>query len=181
MTKKKSLPAWAGCLLLVALTVIGTLRFWQPITEESGAEYTLRLERVYRSGSILCLDFGKDDDFRLPKGFECAALHDADALGREYRIIADYHAQRRGSDYYDVYALIGMDGTEYLTIEQSEANRVAMLPTRVALLVTLNAAVCALLIWADIRKKKALEATENMPEASAGEEDSTYEEEGDFS
>ena len=171
MTGKKALPAWAGCLLLIALTIVGTLRFWRPITEESGTEYTLRLERVYGSG-VLCLDFGKSNSFRMPKGFDDAALHEPEALGKEYTVIADYHARRpgRGSDYYDVYALTGADGTEYLTIEQSEMRRQELLPTRLALIIGLDGMACALLIWAERRKKKALEAAKLMEENTHEEE-----------
>lgn len=154
MMKKHPLPAWAGCLLLIGLTVWGTLQFWRPITAESGTRYTLRLERVYEARGAIWLDFGKSDDFRMPPDMDWDGLPETVFPGREYIVIADYHAKRRGSDYYDVYALTGADGTEYLTIEQSEARRQELLPRRLALIVGLDAAVCGLLLWVEHSKKK---------------------------
>ena len=155
MTGKIKLPAWAGCLLLIGLTLWGTLRFWQPITAESGTVYTLRLERVYVANGVTCLDFGQRDDFRLPKGLAYDALLEPAALGQTYTVVADYHASRRSSDYYDVYALTGADDTEYLTIEQSEARRVEQLPLRLALIIGLDALACGVLIWAEKRRARA--------------------------
>ena len=173
MMKKHPLPAWAGCLLLIGLTVWGTLQFWRPITAESGTRYTLRLERVYEARGAIWLDFGKSDDFRMPPDMDWDDLPETVFPGREYIVIADYHAKRRGSDYYDVYALTGADGTEYLTIEQSEARRQELLPRRLALIIGLDAAACCLLIWAERRRKKAAqpaaveEAPHETPDAPA--------------
>ena len=165
MMKKHPLPAWAGCLLLIGLTVWGTLQFWRPITAESGTRYTLRLERVYEARGAIWLDFGKSDDFRMPPDMDWDDLPETVFPGREYIVIADYHAKRRGSDYYDVYALTSADDTEYLTIEQSEARRQELLPRRLALIIGLDAAACCLLIWAERRRKKAAQpaAVEEAP------------------
>lgn len=152
--KKHPLPAWAGCLLLIGLTLWGTLQFWRPITADSGTRYTLRLERVYEACGTVWLDFGKSDDFRMPPDMEWEHLLTDAPLGQEYVVTADYHAKRRGSDYYDVYALTGADDTEYLTIEQSEARRQELLPRRLAIFVGLDAAVCGALIWVEHGRKK---------------------------
>ncbi len=170
--KKHPLPTWLGCLLMVALSIVGTWHFWSPITEASGTHYDLRLERAYFSGSTLWLDFGKDDDFRLPYADMDSELLRDSAVGQEYHIIADYHARRRGSDYYDVYALSGADGTAYLTISQSEAQRRGMLPLRITLFVLLDALICGLLIWADRRHKAAQQALDAIPDEPDTEEES---------
>ena len=126
--KKFPLPTWLGCLLLVALTFLGSLRYWLPITEDSGESYTLRLERAFVSNNTLWLDFGKSDHFRFPYAEADSPLLKASAVGKEYHITAEYHATRRNrSDYYEIYALTGADGTEYLTISQAEAQRLGML------------------------------------------------------
>ena len=151
---KHPIPAWAGCLLLIGLTVFGTLRFWRPITAESGTQYTLRLERMYVARGTTCLDFGMSDDFHMPPDMDWDTLPETAPVGREYIVIADYHAKRGGSDYYDIYALTGADGTEHLTIEQSEARRQELLPRRLALSVGLDAALCGLLLWVEHSKKK---------------------------
>ena len=170
MKKRIDLPAWALCLLLVGITLIGTFRLWLPITEDSGERYTLRLQRAYTVNNALWLDFGKSDDFRFPYADADSELLKSSAIGKEYHIIADYHARRRGSDYYDVYALTGADGTEYLTIAQSEAQRLGMLPLRITLLVVLDAAICGVVLWADKRKRKKLEALINTPDEPESEE-----------
>lgn len=170
---KHPLPAWAGCLLLIGLTVFGTLRFWRPVTAESGTQYTLRLERMYVARGTTCLDFGMSDDFHMPPDMDWDTLPETAPVGREYIVIADYHAKRRGSDYYDIYALTGLDGTQYLTIEQSEARRQELLPRRLALIIGLDAAACCLLIWTERRRKKAAqpaaveEAPHETPDAPA--------------
>lgn len=157
--KKHPLPAWLGCLLLIALTIVGTLRLWLPITAESGEEYILQLERAWMNGRTMCLDFaGADDLFHLPRDAALEALLEPEAVGRSYRIIADYHARRHGSDYYDVYALYSTDGKAYLTIDETEALRHSMLPLRITLVVLLDAAVCGLVLWRDGQRRKAAEA-----------------------
>ena len=170
---KHPIPAWAGCLLLIGLTIFGTLRFWRPITSESGTQYTLRLERMYVARGTTCLDFGMSDDFHMPPDMDWDTLPETAPVGREYIVIADYHAKRRGSNYYDIYALTGLDSTQYLTIEQSEARRQELLPRRLALIIGLDAAACCLLIWAERRRKKAAqpaaveEAPHETPDAPA--------------
>ena len=171
--KKFPLPTWLGCLLLVALTLLGSLRYWLPITEDSGESYTLRLERAFVSNNTLWLDFGKSDHFRFPYAEADSPLLKASAVGKEYHITAEYHATRRNrSDYYEIYALTGADGTEYLTISQAEAQRLGMLPLRITLLVTLNAVVCIVVIWADKRRRKTLTAADNAPDDPEEEEES---------
>ena len=167
MTNKIKLPAWAGCLLLIGLTIWGTLRFWQPITDESGTVYTLRLERVYVANRVTCLDFGQSNSFRLPEGLTFEVLLEPAALGQTYTVTADYRASRNSSrrSYYEVYALTGADGTEYLTIEQSEARRLEQLPLRLTLIVGLDILACGLLIWAEKRRAKAA-AEEQQHEAA---------------
>lgn len=157
--KKHPLPTWLGCLLLIALSIAGSWRFWVPITEASGERYHLQLQRTYFSGNTLWLDFGMSDDFRLPSADTDSRLLLSSAIGREYHIVADYHARRHGSDYYDVYALHGADGTAYLTIGETDAMRRGMLPLRITLVVLLDAAVCGLILWKDWQRRKAAEAT----------------------
>ena len=170
--KKHPLPTWLGCLLLIALSIAGTWRFWAPITEASGTRYTLRLQRAYFANGTLWLDFGRGDDFRFPYAdTDSALLHDS-AIGREYNIIANYHARRHGSDYYDVHALAGTDGTSYLTIAETKAQRRGMLPLRITLTVLLDAAICALLICAERRRRAALQAIDAIPDEPGTEEES---------
>lgn len=170
--KKHPLPAWLGCLLLIALSVAGTWRFWPPITEASGTRYTLRLQRAYFANNTLWLDFGRGDDFRFPYADTDSELLLSSAVGRDYHIVADYQARRRGSNYYEIYALYGMDGKAYLTIEQSEAQRLGMLPLRVTLIVLLDTAVCVLLIWTEKRRRAAQQAVDAIPPESDTEEES---------
>jgi len=171
MKKRIDMPAWALCLFLVALTLLASMRFLLPVTADSGERYTLRLERAFISNNTLWLDFGKADHFRFPYADADSELLKTSALGKEYDVIADYHTWRRGSDYYEIYALTGADGTEYLTLEQFEAQRQGMLPLRITLLVVLDAAVCGVIIWADRRKRKKLEALLNTPDEPEAEEE----------
>lgn len=158
--KKFTLPTWAGCLLLVLITAIGTWRVWTPITEDSGTAFTLTLESVSANDRTIFLDFGKADQFHIARAPAAEGLLADDAIGREYHITADYHAKRRGSDYYEVYALAGADGTVYLTIEQAEAARRSALPLRLGLFVALDAAACGLLIWKAQQRKKMQQAAD---------------------
>ena len=59
-----------------------------------------------------------------------------------------------------------------MTISQAEAQRLGMLPLRITLLVTLNAVVCIVVIWADKRRRKKLEAADNAPDEPEEEEES---------
>lgn len=169
---KHPIPAWAGCLLLIALTIVGTLRFWRPVTAQSGEEYHLRLERAWMHGKSMYLDFGISDNFRMPQAGDLDALLEPDAVGKEYRVIADYHARRRGSDYYDVYALNSADGTQYLTIEQSEARRQELLPLRLTLFAVLDVICCVIVICAEHRRRKAAQTAPSAPDDPEEEEES---------
>lgn len=153
--KKAKLPVWLICLIFVAATLLFNLRYWLPITEESGERYTLTLEGASENNGTIFLDFGKSRSFHLVHAGAFDVLLEDEALGKEYEIIADYRYQRRNRSYYDVYALSCTDGTVYLTLEQSESIRQAMLPKRFALTLGLDAAVCALIIWTNRPRKKA--------------------------
>ena len=114
------------------------------------------LERAVASEKVISLDFGTTNPHRIHRSASTEALLDESALGQEYRVTDRYHGSRRGSSrYYEVLALSGTDGTVYLTLEESEARRQAAMPARLALLVALDAAVCALLIWRDRQHRRS--------------------------
>lgn len=147
--KKIKLPIWLVCLIFVAGTLLLNLRYWVPVTEDSGEHYTLTLENARANRSTIYLSFdSKANNFRMPYSKTFEPLMRQSAWGKEYEIIADYRGagkHRRG--YYDVYALSGADGTVYLTIEQSEAIRQSMLPKRLGLTLALDALACALIAF----------------------------------
>lgn len=147
--KKFKFPIWLVCLIFVAATLLINLRYWKPVTEDSGRHFTLTLEDANASGSTLYLEFeGISDDFRMHWSEAYTPLLERSAIGREYDVIADHKpGGRRGNSYYDVYALSGADGTVYLTIEQSEAIRQGLLPKRLGLTLALDALACALIVF----------------------------------
>lgn len=161
MKKRKPSP-WLLLLIFVAATLLMNFRYWLPITADSGEHYTLTLEQASASKSVIYLRFdGKSKSFHLPYSEAFTPLLEPEALGKEYHVIAVYHATGKHSrSYYDVYALSGADGTEYLTIEQSEAIRQAMLPKRLGLTLALSALVCPLIIF---RIKRSRTKEEQSP------------------
>lgn len=167
--KKRLLPNWMYCLILVAATLLFNLRFWLPITEESGEHFTLTLESAEATNSYIILDFGKVDSFHIVNAASFDGLLEEDALGKEYEIIAQYRwAKRNSRRYYDVYALSCTDGTTYLTLEQSEAIRQAMLPQRLLLTLALDAVCCVTFIIS--RKKRDAAAARSAAAAPEQEE-----------
>ena len=160
--KKIRLPIWLVCLIFVAATLLLNLRYWIPVTEESGEHYTLTLENASANKSTIFLSFDhKANNFRLPYSKAFEPLLEADALGKEYNVSADYKpGGRRGRSYYDVYALSGADGTVYLTVEQSEAIRQSMLPKRLGLTLVLDALACMLITF---RMKHDARTNEEQP------------------
>ncbi len=163
---KKKFPIWLVCVIFIAGTLLLNLRYWVPITEESGERFTLTLEDASRSGNTIILDFGKSDNFHLPYSSAFDPLLDEDAWGREYDMLAKYKPMRRNRDYYDVYALSETNGTVYLTIEQSEAIRQGMLPKRLALTLGLDALACGLIVLR-LRADRRKAAASNTEEESA--------------
>lgn len=158
--KKIKLPIWLVCLLFVAATLLLNLHYWVPVTEDSGKPFTLTLEEASANTNTVFLDFeGQSRRFRMPYSKAFEPLLKQSAWGKEYEVIADYRGagkHRRG--YYDVYALASSNGTVYLTIEQSEAIRQAMLPKRLALTLGLDALACVLITFRmkhDARAKEA--------------------------
>lgn len=147
--KKLKLPIWLVCLLFIAATLLINLRYWRPITADSGRHFTLTLEDASHGGSTLYLEFeGISDDFRMPWSEAYAPLLKPSALEKEYEVIAKHKpGGRRGRSYYDVYALESADGTVYLSIEQSEAIRQGLLPKRLGLTLALDALACVLIIF----------------------------------
>ena len=131
--KKIRLPIWLVCLIFVAATLLMNLRYWIPVTEDSGEHYTLTLENASANKSTIFLSFDhKANNFRLPYSKAFEPLLEADAFGKEYNVIADYKpGGRRGRSYYDVYALSGADGAVYLTVEQSEASELIKRSSRI--------------------------------------------------
>lgn len=169
--KKKQLPAWALCLLLIALTLAGTWRFWRPITADTGARSNRILMKVSANDKTIFLDFGSSDSYRLPRTERSEALLETGAVGREYIITSVYHHKRGSGDYHEIYSLSGVDGTIYRSIAESEADRQALLPLRIALFVTLDAVICVLLI---VRQRHLSRLNAPGEEATA-EEDSADE------
>lgn len=152
---KKQLPAWAGCLLLVVLTVFASRFMWMPITENTGERSTQVLEKVFVSDKYITLDFGHVHDYRISRSDATEALLNETAIGQSYEVTARYHSGRRAqSKYYEVLALTDEDGTVYRTLEEAEASRQADLPLRLGLLVVLDIACCALLIWRERQVRK---------------------------
>lgn len=147
--KKHKFPIWLVCLIFVAATLLINLRYWKPITEDSGRHFTLTLEDANHSGNTLYLEFeGISDDFRMPWSDAYTSLMLPSALEKEYEVIADHKpGGRRSRSYYDVYALSGADGTIYLTVEQSEAIRQGLLPKRLGLTLALDALACTLIVF----------------------------------
>lgn len=160
---QKKLPIWLICVIFVAATLLLNLRYWKPITEDSGERFTLTLEEASHVGNTIVLDFGTTDDFKLPYAEAFDALLEDEALGREYDILANYQPMRRNRDYYDVYALSDADGTVYLTVAQSEAIRQAMLPKRLALTLGLDLIACTV-ITLRLRANRKRAASEDTPE-----------------
>ena len=147
--KKIKLPIWLVCLLFVAATLLLTLHYWVPVTEESGKTFTLTLEKASANTNTVFLNFeGQSRRFRMPYSKAFEPLMRQSAWGKEYEVIADYRgASKHRRGYYDVYALSGADGTVYLTIEQSEAIRQSMLPKRLGLTLVLDALACMLIAF----------------------------------
>lgn len=150
---KKQPPLWLCCLLLIVLTLLMSKDMLLPITAQSGTEHTLTLEQAWTSGNYIYLDFNYGDAFRMVRSFASDALLEDSAWDKPYTVVARYNPSRRGPDYYDVLALTGPDGTAWLTIEQSEAIRQAMLPTRLGLLALLVSGGCMLIAF--VYKKRA--------------------------
>lgn len=161
--KKHPLPFWLGCLLLIVLTLGLNLRYWLPVTEQSGQRYTLTLKAASKEKSYISLDFGKSRKFRMVRSPAFDALLEESALGKEYEIIADYRSNRRSTDYYEVYALSRTDGTVYLTIEQSEEIRQDMLPRRLGMTLALDALFCTVLFFQQKRRKATITRKEESP------------------
>lgn len=159
--KKIKLPSWLVCLLFVAATLLLTLHYWVPVTEESGKTFTLTLEKASANTNTVFLNFeGQSRRFRMPYSKAFEPLMRQSAWGKEYEVIADYRGAskyRRG--YYDVYALSAQDGTTYLTIEQSEAIRQGMLPKRLGLTLVLDALACILITFRMKHDARAKEET----------------------
>lgn len=154
---KKTRPLWLSCLIIVAGTLLLNLRYWLPITENTGERYTLKLEKASAHDSYIALDFGRVDNFRIVRAPGFDALLEDKALGRTYEIIADYRSGgRKGRSWYDVYALYGMDGTVFLTLEESEALRQSALPRRLALTLGMDAVLCAVLAVIHWKRNAAL-------------------------
>lgn len=145
---KKQLPAWAGCLLLLVLTVFASRFIWLPITEDTGDRSIQVLENAFANSKYIELDFGYVNDYRIPRSEATEPLLNEAAIGQTYEVTARYHSSGKGRNrYYEVLALSGSDGTVYRTLEEAEASRQANLPLRLGLLITLDIAGCALLIW----------------------------------
>ncbi len=147
--KKIKLPVWLVCLIFVAGTLLLNLRYWVPVTEESGKPFTLTLEKASANANTVYLDFeGQSRHFRMPYSKAYEPLMRQSAWGKEYEVIADYRgASKNRRGYYDVYALSAQDGTTYLTIEQSEAIRQGLLPRRLGLTLALDALACVLIVF----------------------------------
>ena len=161
---KKQLPAWAGCLLLIVLTVFATRFMWLPITENTGERSMQVLEKAFISNKYVTLDFGHVHDYRIARSDATEALLDEAAIGQTYEVTARYHSGRSAkSKYYEVLALSGADGTIYRTLEEAEASRQADLPLRLGLLIGLDTLCCALLIW---RERKLCKCSNNIKEES---------------
>ena len=159
---KKQLPAWIGCLLLLALTIFASRFIWLPITEDTGEHSIQVLEKAHTSRTHIILDFRNATDYRIPRNAGTEALLDEAAIGQVYEVTARYHSSGKNRNrYYEVLALSSADGTVYRTIEESEANRQAALPRRIALLIVLDIACCALLIWREqqVQKRSKKEAS----------------------
>lgn len=171
MKKRFELPVWAGCLMLIVLTLVGTLQYWLPITAETGSQSTRALLKASASSTQISLDFGDAYRYRIPRSAATEGLLEDEAIGKQYLITAIRHNRRGSRDYNEVVALHCLDGKVYLTIQESETARLAKLPGRIALFTALDAGGCALLIWADRRKKKNLQAIEAMPDESEEEEE----------
>ena len=151
---KKQLPAWAGCLLLLAVALFASRSFWIPITESSGKHSTLVLEAARANKAYITLDFGSVDH-RIPRSDTAESLLDESALGQTYEVIARYHNSRNHRQrYYEVLALSGVDGTVYRSLADAEAARQDSMPLRIVLVVALYIAACTLLIWRKGRIKK---------------------------
>ena len=157
---KKQLPARAGCLLLLALTIFAAYKVWLPITEDTGERSQQILEGATASDTRISLDFNQMRRYRIPRTAATEPLLDEAAIGQTYEVTARYHSGRSThSKYYEVLALTCADGTVYYTWEDAEAARQASMPLRLGLLVILDVAGCALLIWRERkinqRKKEA--------------------------
>lgn len=162
---KKQLPAWAGCLLLLVLTVFASRFIWLPITEDTSERSVQVLEAASSSGKYIFLDFGYVNDYRIPRNKSTEPLLDEASIVQSYEVTARYHSGRRSQNkYYEVLALNSAGGTVYRTLEEAEANRQADLPLRLGLLIVLDIAGCALLIW---RERQVRRNATNAKEASA--------------
>ncbi len=163
---KKRLPVWAICLVFVLATAALSYRFWVPVTEDSGQHYTLVLESTRSTDKFIKLYFnGYGDYFQLARDAVTEPLLSPKAIGQEYEIIARRHHQRRGNDYYMVYALTGPDGTVYRSLEESEEARLKTLPLRAALLVGLDIIACAAIVYGE--HKRAAAAAAHAKEVSS--------------
>lgn len=166
MQKRQLTSPWTACLLLVFLSAILAWPMFTPITEATGIHFTKVLESASANRSFIFLDFDYTERFHIVHAQTLEVLLEEKALGKEYEIIARYHHQRGSRGYYEVLALSDADGTIYLTLEQSEAIRQAMLPKRLALLAALDAAGCMLILFIHKKKKAA---------GPAGKEAATHE------
>ena len=161
---KKQLPAWAGCLLLIVLTVFATRFMWLPITENTGERSMQVLEKAFISNKYVTLDFGHVHDYRIARSDATEALLDEAAISQSYEVTARYHSGRSAkSKYYEVLALTGADGTVYRSLEEAEASRKAGLPLRLGLLIGLDTLCCALLIWREQKLCKCSNKKEAAP------------------
>ena len=153
--KKRQMPAWAACLFLLALTVYLSRFMWLPITEDSGETSTQVLKQVDANRTHIILDFMSSTEYRLPRNDTTEALLTDAEIGQAYEVTARYHSSRNHRNrYYEILALSTADGTVYRTIEESEANRQAALPSRITYLIVLDVTCCALLIWREQRTRK---------------------------
>ena len=153
--KKRPMPAWASCLLLLALTLFVSRSMWLPITEESGETKVQVLENIDANRTHIILDFRSAADYRIPRNAVTEALLTEAEIGQPYEVTARYHSSGKNRNrYHEVLALSSADGTVYRTIEESEANRQAALPRRISLLIVLDTACCALFVWREQQVRK---------------------------
>ena len=85
---RKQLPAWAGCLLLIVLTVFATRFMWLPITENTGERSMQVLEKAFISNKYVTLDFGHVHNYRIARSDATEALLDEAAIGQSYEVTA---------------------------------------------------------------------------------------------
>lgn len=163
----RKLPLWLRCCCVVLFTIAVSWQIWLPVTEHSGACETLLLEDSYEYRGYIWLDFGKARSFRIVRCDQTLALLSPDAYGKAYEVSAVYKSSRRPSGYYEVYALTGENAVQYITFEESEAIRRAMLPGRMAILAAVDAALCLLLIRKERQKAASASHTSTTKEEKA--------------